>query len=60
MKEDILLNTMLFHGLSDSELPECLTSLSAQEKTYKKGAFIFHAGDLTDHMGLVLSGSVTI
>ena len=60
MNEDFLLSTMLFRGLSDSELSECLTSLSAQEKTYKKGAFIFHAGDPTDHMGLVLSGSVTV
>ncbi|MCR5054556.1 MAG: Crp/Fnr family transcriptional regulator [Lachnospiraceae bacterium] len=55
-----LMNTIFFQGLTEQELSASLTSLSALEKTYDKDTVIFHAGDLTDRMGLILSGSVTI
>lgn len=51
---------ILFQGMSVEEISKCLASLDATEKTYKKGTVILRAGDLTDRMGMVLSGSVTI
>lgn len=52
--------TLLFKGMSPDEIRLCLTELHSMEKSYKKGEVILHAGSLTDRMGLVLSGSVTI
>lgn len=55
-----LQQTMIFRGMSDSEVEDAISNLQAHEKTYKKGAFIYNAGTLTDDMGLVLEGSVTV
>lgn len=60
MDVNFLSDTMLFSGMTDAELSNCLSFLSAQEKTFKKDALILHAGNTTKRMGLVLSGSVTI
>lgn len=60
MKLAGLQNALLFRGLEEDEIEHCLTFLQAQEKSYKKGSVILHAGELTERMGLVLSGSVTI
>ncbi len=53
-------NTTLFRGMTEAERAECLTALRAREQSFKKGAILLHAGEPTDCMGLVLSGSVTI
>ena len=60
MNSNDLQNNILFRGMTDSELSECLSALSAQEKAYEKDEIILHSGDRTDRMGLVLLGSVTI
>ena len=60
MEKRDLVRTSLFRGMTDAELAACLAALNAREKRYEKGAFILHAGDRTDRMGLVLSGSVTV
>ena len=60
MNSNDLQNNILFRGMTDSELSECLSALSAQEKTYEKDEIILHSGDRTGRMGLVLLGSVTI
>jgi len=60
MKEKILKNSILFKGMTDAEREECLTALNAHKKFYKKGETVLYAGNLTDQMGMVLSGSVTI
>lgn len=52
--------TMLFYRMTEKEIEDALTALSAMEKKYKKGSAILHAGNTTEHMGLVLDGSVTI
>lgn len=52
--------TILFKEMSEDEIKSCLKELRSHEKKYKKGSIIFHAGDQTDRMGLVLNGSVTI
>ena len=60
MNEDLLKKIILFKGMADTERNECLLTLNAHRKSYKKGEAILHAGNLTDMMGMVLSGSVTI
>ena len=55
-----IVKTALFRGMSEEELTLCLKIMEAQEKVYEKNAIILHAGTLTDRMGLVLSGGVTI
>ena len=46
--------------MNENEIKESLSALRAAEKGYKKGSVIMHAGSVTDRMGLVLEGSVTI
>ena len=52
--------TMLFRRLTDSEIAEALQVLEAHEKRYEKGETLLTAGSVTERMGLVLEGSVTI
>lgn len=60
MEIETLGKTALFRSMTEEEIHLCLKELRSQEKKYKKGTVIMHAGSLTDRMGLVLSGSVTI
>ena len=60
MHLELLQRSMLFHGLTADEISAALAFFHAEEKQYKKGAGILHAGLTTDRMGLVLEGSVTI
>ena len=53
-------NNTLFKGMNIDEIESCLTALSAEIKEYKKEMIIFHMGDVTSKLGIVLSGSVTI
>ena len=53
-------NSVLFKDMSDHEYSQCLKTLKAAEKTYKKDSLILSAGDTTTMFGLVLDGSVTI
>ena len=55
-----MINSVLFKGMTETEIGQCLHSLKATEKQYKKDALILTAGDTTKRFGLVLSGSVTI
>lgn len=60
MDTQLLQKTMLFRGMTDSEIAEALQVLEAHEKRYEKGETILNAGSATERMGLVLDGSVTI
>ncbi|MBQ1424365.1 MAG: Crp/Fnr family transcriptional regulator [Lachnospiraceae bacterium] len=60
MDTTILQKSLLFQGMSEEEITAALSFLHAEERQFRKGAGIFHAGTLTDRMGLVLEGSVTI
>ena len=51
---------ILFRGMDKDEISACLSSLSANTKTYPKGQRIFYAGRKTNMMGLVLSGSISV
>lgn len=51
---------LIFQDMNEKEIEDALTTLSAFEKKYKKNSTIFHAGKITDSMGLVVAGSVII
>ena len=55
-----LKKTMLFRGMTDLEIAEALQVLEAHEKRYEKNETLLIAGTITERMGLVLEGSVTI
>ena len=56
----LLSMTELFKGMTETEISAALLFLRAEEKNFEKGQTIFHAGDITEKLGLVLAGSVTI
>ena len=55
-----LKQVILFRGMTDEEIRDCLESLSYGIRRFEKGAILLHAGQTTRRMGIVLSGSVTI
>ena len=57
---DKLKENIIFNGMTPDEIDQALNELCAIEKAYKKNSVILRAGDITDSLGLVLSGSVTI
>lgn len=56
----LLENTQLFRGIQKDEIDALLACLRAQSKTYKKGETILNEGDVTEHVGIVLSGMALI
>ena len=60
METRLLQKTMLFQGMTDTEIIETLYTLQANEKRFKKGETILSAGGITEWLGLILEGSVTI
>lgn len=60
MNIQLLQATELFKGMTETEISAALRFLHAEEKTFEKGQTIFHASDVTEKLGLVLAGSVTI
>lgn len=60
MTERFPKNNLLFRGMSEQERADCLEALATGTKTYQKDELILLAGDVTDRLGMVLSGSVTI
>lgn len=55
-----LLKCRLFSGMTEREITKSLLELDYKEKSYEKDELILHAGDVTECIGMVLSGSVTI
>ena len=60
MQMDVIQQIALFRGMDEAELAAALSALSAKEKTYEMDETILYAGNVSEHMGLVLEGSVTI
>ena len=60
MDRNLLLMSEPFIGMTEDELSSALLFLQAEEKAFDKGQTILHAGDVTEKLGLVLEGSVTI
>ena len=57
---EIIRNAPLFQGVEKEDMEALLKDLGAGRRTYKKGEFVYHAGDQTVNMGMVLSGTVHI
>lgn len=60
MQIDMIRQITLFRGMDDGEISAALSALAAKEKTYEKDETILYAGNVSERMGLVLEGSVTI
>ena len=60
MQIDGIRQITLFRGMDDGEISEALSALAAKEKTYEKDETVLCAGNVSERMGLVLEGSVTI
>ena len=52
--------SIIFRNINDDEIDSALSTLNAVEKKYKKDDIIMTAGDVTEKMGLVIRGSVTV
>lgn len=55
-----LSQVMLFAGIDKEDISSLLHCLGARERQYKKGEVIFSEGDVTEQLGIVLSGQVFI
>lgn len=51
---------ILFNKMNENEIDEALKFFSARKTNYDKDTVIFHAGEKTKILGIVLSGSVTV
>lgn len=60
MNSVFLSNTLLFRGIAPDEICSMLDCLRAETMSYARGSVIYHAGDVINTLGLVLSGSVSI
>ncbi len=60
MERDGLNSAEIFRGMNSDEIDEALKGLEAREKGYQKNAVILRAGEMTEHVCVVLKGSVTI
>ena len=56
----VLRNCPFFTGLTDDEILSILHCVSAAKITRSRGSYIFRAGDSTEVMGLMLSGSTLV
>ena len=57
---EILRSSRLFSGVSDDSLTAVLDCLTPREECFPKDAFLLRAGDSTESIGFVLSGSALI
>jgi len=57
---EIIKQCQLFSGIEDSNLKTLLNCLTTIQRAYKKGEFVFSAGDTVQSVGIVLAGSVHI
>ncbi|MDO4633561.1 MAG: Crp/Fnr family transcriptional regulator [Eubacteriales bacterium] len=56
----ILTHTQMFAGVNEQEISAMLHCLNASLRTYKKGEYIFHQGDQTDSIMLLVEGKLHI
>ena len=57
---DILLNSSLFSGISTEDTDSVLDCLGAITKNYKKNECILMAGNTTEYIGLLLTGTAIV
>lgn len=51
---------LIFMEITDAEWDEMVRLLCLREKKFKKNTIIFHQGDITEEMGIVIKGNVNI
>lgn len=56
----IIQKAPLFQGIAIKDMEILLKDLGASKRAYKRGEFVYHAGEQTIKMGMVLSGGVHI
>lgn len=56
----VIASSPLFSGVSENELTAMLSCLGTRTERFPKDAFLLHAGDMADSVGLVLSGGVLV
>ena len=56
----LLRRTGLFDGISDNEIISLLRCLDARVRTYNRGEYVIHEGDVLSSMFILLSGTVHI
>lgn len=56
----VIRNSQLFSGVTEEELREMLGCLDVRRKRFQKGDFIFRTGDVTESLGLLLSGRALV
>lgn len=56
----LLQQTRLFRGMKETDIEKILPCLLATEKEYKKGTYVFRAGDTISSVALLLEGSIYI
>lgn len=57
---DILKNSRIFSGLSDSDITKTLDCFQPRTVSCPKGAFLYQDGDLLTEIGIVLEGNIHI
>ena len=60
MQMEEIRSSALFRGMDDAEVAAALEGLAAKEALYDKDETILSAGTVSEQMGLVLAGSVTV
>ena len=56
----VLRSSPLFSGISAEEASAMLSCLQAEKKDFPKEAFLLHAGDTAESIGLILFGSILV
>ena len=56
----ILKRTRLFSGVGEEELPVMLNCLGAVVHSYRKGEYVFHAGEYVDSITILVEGKLLI
>ena len=56
----VIRSSSLFSGISAEEASAMLSCLQAEKKDFPKEAFLLHAGDTAESIGLILSGSILV
>lgn len=55
-----LSNTQLFRGLEEAEITSLLDCLNATTRSFQKGEVILSEGNITENIGILLSGLAVI
>lgn len=55
-----LSNTQLFRGLEEAEITSLLGCLNATTRSFQKGEVILSEGNITENIGILLSGLAVI